>query len=123
MVTPRPMAANPFSYGSPVASPYFAGRAVELAALTSRMSNGINVVVTAPRRYGKTSLLGRAAGQVAAQGGAIVQANLLRVASLDALAGRLAGEAYQLTGGPWRRAAQAIPEFVKRLRLRPTVSF
>jgi hypothetical protein len=35
----------------------------------------------------------------------------------------LIGDAYQLTGGAWRRAAQAIPEFLKRLRLSPTITF
>jgi hypothetical protein len=87
------------------------------------MTNGINVVVTAPRRYGKTSLLDRTAQGVAAEGGSIIRANLLRTPSVEALAGRLTSEAYQLTGGAWRRAAQAVPEFLKRLRLHPTITF
>jgi AAA+ ATPase superfamily predicted ATPase len=117
------VAQNPFSYGSPVADPHFAGRGPELDALISRIENGINVVVTAPRRYGKTSLLNRAADRVAASGGSILRDNLLRIPSLEALAGRLASEAYLLSAGPWRRAAQTVPEFLKRLRLRPTVTF
>lgn len=117
------MGPNPFSYGSPVAGPHFAGREAELDALISRMENGINIVVTAPRRYGKTSLLDRGAEVVASNGGSIVRANLLRTPSLGALASRLAADAYHLPGGPWRRVAQAVPEFLKRLRLSPTVSF
>lgn len=117
------MAANPFSYGSPVAGDQFAGRTDELNVLTSRMSNGINVVVTAPRRYGKTSLLDRTAQDLFDEGGSIVRANLLRTPSVEALAGRLISDAYQLTGGAWRRAAQAVPEFLKRLRLNPTITF
>lgn len=117
------MAANPFSYGSPVAGDQFAGRTDELAVLTSRMSNSINVVVTAPRRYGKTSLLDRAAQNLSDEGGAIIRANLLRTTSVEALGGRLISDAYQLTGGAWRRAVQAVPEFLKRLRLHPTITF
>ena len=117
------VATNPFSYGSPVADPHFAGRTDELAVLISRMTNGINLVVTAPRRYGKTSLLDRAAQSLAAEGGSIIRANLLRTPSVEALAGRLTSEAYQLKGGAWRRAAQAVPEFLKRLRLHPTITF
>lgn len=113
---------NPFRYGSPVTGPYFAGRARELAALVDRMGNGINVAVTAPRRYGKTSLLERAAEEVTAAGGALVRANLLLTPSFEALASRLATEAYHLPGGVWRRTVQAVPEFLKRLRLRPTVT-
>ncbi len=117
------MARNPFSYGSPVGGPYFAGRVAEIDALVSRMENGVNVVVTAPRRYGKTSLLERGADRVVSAGGSIVRANLLRTPSLDALASRLATDAYALTGGPWLRAVQAVPEFLKRLRLNPSVTF
>jgi hypothetical protein len=87
------------------------------------MSNGINVVVTAPRRYGKTSLLDRAAQSLLSEGGSIIRANLLRTPSVEALAGRLIGEAYQLSRGAWRRTAQAIPEFLKPLRLHPTITF
>jgi hypothetical protein len=47
----------------------------------------------------------------------------LRIPSLDALASRLASEAYHLTGGSWRRAAQAVPEFLKRLQFAPAVTF
>ena len=42
------VATNPFIYGLPVADPHFAGRTDELAVLISRMTNGINLVVTAP---------------------------------------------------------------------------
>jgi uncharacterized protein len=87
------------------------------------MSNGINVVVTAPRRYGKTSLRDRAARQLSDQGGSVIRANLLRTPSVEVLAGRLVGEAYQLTGGAWRRAVEAVPEFLRPVRLQPTVSF
>lgn len=114
---------NPFRYGSPVAGPYFAGRTRELAALVDRMANGVNVVVTAPRRYGKTSLLERAAEEVTSGGGAVVRANLLRTPSIESLAARLTTDAYHLPGGAWRRAAQVLPEFLQRLRLRPTVTF
>ncbi|HUA94366.1 MAG TPA: hypothetical protein VMB82_02435 [Acidimicrobiales bacterium] len=117
------MAGNPFRYGSPVSAPHFAGRVAELDALVDRMENGINVVVTAPRRFGKTSLLNEGAGRVLTAVGCVVRANLLRTPSLDALASRLTSEAYHLPGGAWRRAAQAVPEFLSRLRFRPTVAF
>jgi uncharacterized protein len=117
------VALNPFSYGSPVSGEQFAGRTDELAALESRMSNGINVVVTAPRRYGKTSLLDRSARRLSDQGGSIIRANLLRTPSVEALAGRLISDAYQLAGGAWRRAVEAVPEFLRRVRWHPTVSF
>lgn len=115
--------ANPYSYGGPVGAPYFVGRDAEVAALVSRMVNGISVVVTAPRRYGKTSLIERAAEVVRDDGGAVISVNLMHCPSLDSLAGRLVFGAYSTTGGRLRRARQALPEFVKRLRVQPAITF
>lgn len=47
---------NPFFYGHPVTGVSFTGRERELDALVARMRGHINVVVSSPRRYGKTSL-------------------------------------------------------------------
>jgi hypothetical protein len=43
--------------------------------------------------------------------------------SLDSFAGRLVFGAYTTTGGRLRRARQALPEFLKRIRVQPTISF
>lgn len=90
--------------------------------LVSRISNGISVVVTAPRRFGKTSLIDRAAEMIRSADGAIVSINLLHCSSLDAFAGRLVAGAYAAHGGRARRTAQALPEFLRRIRLRPTLT-
>jgi len=55
---------NPFRYGSPVTGANFTGRTVERQALVSGMSDGLNVSLVSPRRYGKTSLLLRAEGTI-----------------------------------------------------------
>lgn len=118
------MASNPFHYGTPVEGDQFTGRQQELSALVSRMANGINVVLLAPRRHGKTSLLLRAAAELARSNPApaIVRANVLRARDLAALAGQLTTAVYQLRGGRWHRSRQALPEFLRRLRVRPTVT-
>ena len=54
------LVANPFHYGSAVRGAAFADRERELQALTGFMSNGINVILLSPRRYGKSSLALRA---------------------------------------------------------------
>ncbi|MGH9124667.1 MAG: AAA family ATPase [Acidimicrobiales bacterium] len=118
------MAQNPFHYGTPVQGEQFTGRERELAAVTARMRDGINVVLLSPRRYGKTSLLLRAEAKLAQSRppGALVKANVLRSRDLVALIGQLASGVYQLPGGRWHRTRQALPEFVRRLRMRPTVT-
>ena len=51
---------NPFSYGSIVRGPYFYDRVPECKRIVSTLSGGNNLVLFAPRRYGKTSLVFRA---------------------------------------------------------------
>lgn len=73
---------NPFSYGSPVSGEYFDDRTEETRLLARRMTTGQNVVLTSPRRYGKTSLLKRAAAEAHDNAGARVGfASLLRCSS------------------------------------------
>jgi uncharacterized protein len=115
--------ANPYHYGTPVSGEQFAGREAELAALETRMRDGINVVVTAPRRYGKTSLLARAVAGVVAEGGAVVSVNVLACRDQASLASRMATAAYAAKGGRWHRVRQAAADFAGRLRVSPTVSF
>ncbi|MDQ6784041.1 MAG: ATP-binding protein [Actinomycetota bacterium] len=110
---------NPYSYGGPVRGQHFIGRDAEVADLVSRMANGISVVVTAPRRYGKTSLIDRAAELVHKDRGAVISVNLMHCPSLDAFASRLVGGAYTTEGGRMRRARQGLPELLRRLRLQP----
>ena len=114
---------NPYHYGTPVEGDHFVGRQEELAALVSRLRNGINVAVTSPRRYGKTSLLLRAERELADEGGAVVHVNVLRCRDEAALAGELAGDAFRAPGGRWHRARQAVPDFLARIRGTPTVTF
>ena len=116
---------NPFHYGSPAEGPHFAGRGEELDTLVSRMRNGISVVLISPRRYGKTSLHRAAQARLARlrPATAVIEVNVLRATSMASLAAMLTAGAYHLNGARWKRARQALPEFVRRLRVTPTVSF
>lgn len=113
----------PFHYGTPAEGEHFAGREDELAALTSRVRAGINAVVISPRRYGKTSLLLRAEQELEGEDAAIVHTNVLRSRDLATFAAQLATQAFRVPGGRWHRARQAVPEFLRRLRARPAVTF
>ncbi len=50
---------NPFSYGSVVCGEYFYNRTEEISQLESDLTNGNNIILYAPRKYGKTSLINR----------------------------------------------------------------
>lgn len=118
-------APNPYHYGTPAEGEHFVGRHEELAALLSRIRNGVNVVLLSPRRYGKTSLI-RAAEARLAKGrpaAAVIDVNVLKAASLSGLVGLITAGAYRQPGTKWHRARQAIPEFLHRLRISPVVTF
>jgi hypothetical protein len=53
----------------------------------------------------------------------VVAVNVLRCRDGAALAARLAGAAFAVKGGRWQRMRQAVPEFLKRLRVTPEVTF
>ncbi|MGH9094357.1 MAG: AAA family ATPase [Acidimicrobiales bacterium] len=117
--------ANPFHYGTPAEGEHFTGRRAELDALVSRMRNGINVVLISPRRYGKTSLHRAAQARLrrSRSAAAIVEVNVLRSTSLAGLVGLMTAGAYHVPGARWSRARQAVPEFLRGVRVTPTVTF
>ncbi|MGH9059091.1 MAG: hypothetical protein ACRDZY_06190, partial [Acidimicrobiales bacterium] len=117
--------ANPFHYGTPAEGEHFTGRRAELDTLVSRMRNGVNVVLISPRRYGKTSLHRAAQARLrrSRPAAAIVEVNVLRATSLAGLAGLMTAGAYHVPGARWSRARQAVPEFLRRVRVTPAVTF
>ena len=48
---------NPFYYGGVAEENYFCNRVSEIDILKRDISNGINILIYAPRRFGKTSLI------------------------------------------------------------------
>lgn len=59
---------NPFSYGTIVKGQYFYDRHEECQRIVSTLSGGNNLVLFAPRRFGKTSLVFRAIEELENQG-------------------------------------------------------
>lgn len=115
---------NPFDYGGPVSGDLFAGREREVAAVVSRLRDHIGVMVTAPRRYGKSSLIKQATEKLAEYdpAPAIVHVNLLQAGSLTAATELLVRRLYHVPGGPWHRLKNVLPGFLKRLRVQPTMT-
>jgi len=116
---------NPFHYGGPVTGDQFTGRTAELTAVVSRLENHISVVLSSPRRYGKSSLIRRSCEILESRQlqPAVVSVNLLRCGSLPNLVSALLRRLYVVPGGPWSRLKHALPAFVHRFRLSPTVQF
>ncbi|MFZ1292533.1 MAG: ATP-binding protein [Melioribacteraceae bacterium] len=59
---------NPFKYGQIVEGEYFYDRDVEVERLKSTLAGGNNIVLYAPRRYGKSSLVKKALKELNKEG-------------------------------------------------------
>ncbi|MCL2780647.1 MAG: hypothetical protein FWD74_04000 [Actinomycetia bacterium] len=114
--------ANPFQYGGPVSGEYFTGRTEELRALTTRMVDGINVVLMSPRRYGKTSLLMRAVASVGPTASVASVNAMAATGSPARFASALLTAVYHSKGGAWHKVRNVTASFVSRLRARPMLT-
>jgi hypothetical protein len=91
-------AANPFRYGPIALDEAFTNRASELDELVADALNGQDVVIFAPRRYGKTSLVRRAAQLLVRRKALVAEVDLWVTPTKEKLAGRLAREVADIMG-------------------------
>jgi AAA+ ATPase superfamily predicted ATPase len=114
---------NPFSYGDLALDEAFTDREAELRELKSDMLNGQNVVVFAPRRFGKSSLVWRAIQEVAAEDGVLVaQVDLMTTTTKEQLAAKLAASVYEQIATPLLRARDKAAQVFRGLRIRPLMT-
>ena len=114
---------NPFRYGDLALDDAFADREQELRELRSDMRNGQNVVVFAPRRYGKSSLIWRAAQEViAAREVLVAQVDLMKTPTKERLAEKLAASIYEEIASPLLKAREKAVGVFRGLRIAPVVT-
>ena len=83
-------AVNPFRFGPLALDEAFTNRQTELDSLVADARNGQDVVVFAPRRYGKSSLVWRVAQELVKEDVLVAQVDLMRTPTKDQLAAKLA---------------------------------
>jgi uncharacterized protein len=115
--------SNPFSFGSPVSGVRFDDRQTETKFLVNRIVNGQNVVLTSPRRYGKTSLLVHAVAQARKKERArIGVASLLRCSSRREVAEEVTRAVLDGALGWMVGTAEQVAERLRHLpRVTPTL--
>ena len=74
---------NPFSYGTVVKEPYFFDRKEELERIINTLTGGNNIVLYAPRRYGKTSLVMKAMDELEKKGYVCIYFDFMAVYSRE----------------------------------------
>ena len=114
---------NPFNFGDLALDAGFADRERELAELTTHIRNGQNVVVFAPRRYGKSSLVWRAAQDLLARSEALVaQVDLMLTTTKEQLAAALAKAIHEEIATPLFRARERAVQVFSGLRIAPVLT-
>jgi uncharacterized protein len=112
---------NPFRFGALALDEAFTDREEEIAELAADMRNGQDVVVFAPRRYGKSSLVWRVAQQLVTQRVLVAQVDLMRAPTKDRLAEKLAAAIHDDLATPLMRARDRLRVFAD-LRVAPIVT-
>lgn len=113
---------NPFRFGALAFDESFADRESELAGLTSDIHNGQDIVVFAPRRCGKSSLVWRAASILSAEGVLVAQVDLMTTPTKEGLAASLARSIFEQIASPLERAREKALAPFRGLRLQPAIS-
>lgn len=112
---------KPFVFGQAIGESHFIGRERELKRLLANFSHGINTILMAPRRWGKTSLVKRAMSEV--------QSKQIKVIYIDAYFCRdeydfynhFAESILHQTNSKFEEWADTAAEFLTRLS--PKVSY
>jgi len=116
-----PATTNPFTFGALAFDSSFTDRESELAELSQDLRNGQDVLVLAPRRYGKSSLVLRAMQRVLADGVLVAYCDLLRTPTKERLAAALAKTIADDLASPVGQALERAGSLFRGLRVRPVI--
>ncbi len=112
---------NPFRYGALALDEAFTDRERETAELKADALNGQDVVLFAPRRYGKSSLVWRVSQELVARRVLVAHVNLMTTPTITQFAEKLAQSIHEDIASPLFRAKERLRIF-QGLRVRPTVT-
>jgi uncharacterized protein len=112
---------NPFTFGALALDRAFTDRETEIRELVSDMENGQDVLVYAPRRYGKSSLVLRAAQRAMRKGVLVGYCDLMRTPTKERFAAALAKTIYSDLETAAGQAIERATRLFRGLRITPTM--
>ena len=112
---------NPFKFGPLALDEAFTDRETEIESLVADARNGQDVVVFAPRRYGKSSLVWRVAQELIKEDVLVAQVDLMRTPTKDQLAAKLARTIHEDLASRIWNVNERLKVFAG-LRLKPTIT-
>jgi AAA+ ATPase superfamily predicted ATPase len=111
---------NPFSYGTVAKGDNFYDRTAECTRIMQILSGGNNLVLYAPRRFGKTSLVFKAIEQLESQGFICIYFDFMPVFSAESFF-RLYSKALSAKQTNLQKFAQIFTSIIKNIR--PIIRF
>jgi len=115
-------ATNPFRFGRIVSGDAFTDRDADLMVLERELRGGQNVLIEAPRRFGKTSLILEVKRRLEAGRIAVAYLDCMLVPSRARLADRLATAYLEAFKNPAQRAEDWVVQHLRAFRVRPTLT-
>jgi hypothetical protein len=112
---------NPFTYGALALDDAFTDRETELRDLLADMENGQDVVLYAPRRYGKSSLALRAAQRAHRHNVLVGYCDVMKTTTKERFAAALAKTIYSDIESPGEHAIERAAGLFRGLRIRPSM--
>src|SRR5438132_11028653 len=119
-VKPRP--SNPFRFGRIVSGDAFTDREADLLVLERELRGGQNILIEAPRRFGKTSLILEVKRRLQVAGIPVAYLDCMLVPSRARLADRLASAYLDAFRSPAERAEDWVVQHLKTFRVRTTLT-
>src|SRR5438093_8426351 len=114
--------SNPFRFGRIVSGDAFTDREADLLVLERELRGGQNILIEAPRRFGKTSLILEVKRRLQAAGIPVAYLDCMLVPSRARLADRLASAYLDAFRSPAQRAEDWVVQHLKTFRVRPTLT-
>ncbi|CAN5502446.1 ATP-binding protein [soil metagenome] len=113
---------NPFRFGALALDEAFADREEEVRELKADALNGQDVVIFAPRRYGKSSLVWAVMQELIAADVVVAYVNLMTTPTKEKLAEKLAATILEHVASPLAQAREKALAPFRGLRINPTIT-
>ena len=117
------MKISPFIYGTTVSDKSFTDRDKDSKKLYENLTNGINTVLISPRRWGKSSLVEKVAGDISMKHKdiKIVMIDLFSVSGEEEFLEAFAREVLKASSSKWQDWVKTVKEFFRQIV--PKISF
>ncbi len=111
------MQISPFIYGTTVSDKSFTDRDKDSKKLYENLTNGINTILISPRRWGKSSLVEKVAGDISTKHKdiKIVMIDLFSVSGEEEFLEAFAREVLKASSSKWQDWLKSVKDFFKQI--------